>query len=240
MRARGHDDDPVAKPRHHVDVVLDQEEGHAGRVDRADAVDQHLQQRGVHPGGGLVQKDHLRVGHHHPRQFQELALPAGQDAGGLVGQLVQKHHRQDVAGLPGRRPFLGGDAAGRQEAGPDMLAGLTLPRQQQVVDQRQFREGPRDLEGPPQPARQPAVRGIGGHVPPGKGDPARSGRHRPGQQVEHRGLARAVRADQAEDLALPHGQRHRIHGRHAAEALRQRPGLQYRGCRHRPSLMFDL
>jgi hypothetical protein len=37
----------VAEPRHHVDIVLDQQEGDAASVDVADAVDDDFEQRRV-------------------------------------------------------------------------------------------------------------------------------------------------------------------------------------------------
>src|ERR1700682_735823 len=44
--------------------------------------------------------------------------------------------------------------------------------------------------------------------------------------VEQRRLARAVRADDADDLALPHLERHTVHGGHAPEALRHPTQLE--------------
>ena len=41
-------------------------------------------------------------------------------------------------------------------------------------------------------------------------------RHQPGDRVEQAGLARAVRADEADDLAVAHLERHAAHGLHAA------------------------
>src|ERR1700687_3083109 len=46
--------------------------------------------------------------------------------------------------------------------------------------------------------------------------------------VEHRRLARAVRADDADDLALPHLKRHAVHGGHSPKALRHPAQLELR------------
>ena len=59
-----------------------------------------------------------------------------------------------------------------------------------------------------------------------------SGRERAGDQVEHRGLARAVRADQADDLAgARRVKRQLVDGDQAAEGLAQAVDLEHRRCR---------
>ena len=56
----------------------------------------------------------------------------------------------------------------------------------------------------------------------------------PEQQLHHRGLARPVGAEEAEDLASRHRHRQRLHGDRVAEALAQRHRVDRRGGR-RPS-----
>ncbi len=64
-------------------------------------------------------------------------------------------------------------------------------------------------------ARSEAQRRAGEH------DRAGARPQRAGDQVEDRALARAVGADEPEDLALPHLERYLVDGQETAEALRQ-------------------
>jgi hypothetical protein len=58
-------------------------------------------------------------------------------------------------------------------------------------------------------------------------DFAAAGSETPGDQVEHRGLAGAVGADQAGDLALPDLERDGVDGGHPAEMFGYVSGLQH-------------
>lgn len=68
-------------------------------------------------------------------------------------------------------------------------------------------------------------RGIGGHVHPGHPHLSGVGGHDPGQDSQGGGLAGAVRAHQAEDLAVGHLQVESVQGGEVAEAPGQAPGV---------------
>ncbi len=57
------------------------------------------------------------------------------------------------------------------------------------------------------------------------------------QHADGRGLARAVRAEKAEHLALPHGERQVVHGRERAEPLDQMIDLDHRGTARRTAVV---
>ncbi|KAG1078100.1 hypothetical protein G6F40_016860 [Rhizopus arrhizus] len=61
-------------------------------------------------------------------------------------------------------------------------------------------------------------------------DRAAAGRQQAGDQVEHRGLAGAVGADQAEDRAFGHGQADVMQHMQAAEALGDGGKLKHGAC----------
>ena len=71
-------------------------------------------------------------------------------------------------------------------------------------------------------------------TPPSMISPA-SGRSSPVMQVQHRGLARAVRADQADDAAVADVEREIAHGDEAAEGLVQAADAEQTLVRRRPS-----
>ena len=96
---------------------------------------------------------------------------------------------------------------------------------------RQPAERPRDLEGAADAAIDDAVRRAARDLVALEADRARGRRQRAGEHVEDRALARAVRADQAEDLALLDLERHVVDGGEAAEALDQPLDRQHAGVR---------
>ena len=83
-----------------------------------------------------------------------------------------------------------------------------------VLEHRQILERARDAE-----PRQPVGRKAR-DLPVLERDPACGRLEDPGDQVEHRGLAGAVRADQAEDLAAVDRKAHVGDGAQAAEPFR--------------------
>src|SRR5205807_8138778 len=91
--------------------------------------------------------------------------------------------------------------------------------QRDVLENRQAMERPRDLEGAADAAIDDPVRRAAGDLMPVEIDRACRGHQRARQHVEDRALAGAVRADQAENLALLDPKRHSVDGREAAEAL---------------------
>ena len=122
------------------------------------------------------------------------------------------------AGRPCRAPPRRGARASRARN----LAGLAvIGRERDVLEQRQFAERPRDLEGAARrPARQIAMRRQARRSPcPRSGSSRQLGRSVPGDQVEGRALARAVRPDQAEDFARAHLKGHLVDGQESSEAL---------------------
>ncbi len=69
---------------------------------------------------------------------------------------------------------------------------------------------------------------LAGDVAAGEADAARIGRIDPVDQIEDGGLAGAVRADQAENLPLLHGETQILDRAHAAEAQAQIVDFQER------------
>src|SRR5438874_9202821 len=90
-----------------------------------------------------------------------------------------------------------------------------------VVEDRELAKGLRDLVRAPDARVRHAIRRQSADLAPKKAHRARRGPERTGNQVEGGAFARAVRADEAEDLALGHLEGNVLDGEEAVEALGQ-------------------
>src|SRR5262249_21370563 len=92
-------------------------------------------------------------------------------------------------------------------------------REPHVLDPRQLSERARDLERARNALPADRVRGEPRDLAAAKADRARARPQRAGDQVERRALARAIRADQAQNLAFARFKRDLIDRQETAEAL---------------------
>ncbi len=99
---------------------------------------------------------------------------------------------------------------------------------QHIFEHRHFSEGARYLEGPADAAPDALVSAFPRYFSIGNPDRAGCGLQCAGNQVEERGLARAVRADQPDHLAPPQRHRHAIDRPQAAKLLYQVADLYQR------------
>src|SRR5438094_8634165 len=104
---------------------------------------------------------------------------------------------------------------------------------QHVVDHAHAGEWAVVLERAHHPARSDAMRRQAEDRLAGEAHLAARGRESARDQIERRGLAGAVRADHAEDLAFADFEVELVHGGEAAEALGQLLDLEYRS--HMPT-----
>ena len=172
-------------------------------VDQApDRAPQLFSAPGVQPGGRLVQEHEGRPGDHADGQVQAAAHPAG-----VLGCPPVRRVRQAELGqqLPGPDP---GRAPGQAQQAGHHLQVLTAG--QHVVHRREL---PGEADRPLHPER------VGTQVVPGDGGGPRVGAHQGGQDPDHGGLARAVRAEQGQHRAGLDRQVHVIQGCVAAEGL---------------------
>ena len=189
--------------------VLDHEDRDAAAVDREDELHRLLDLGRVQARHDLVEKEELRVHREGLRELEALEI-RDRERGGLAVALVGKGDAlEDLvrvgAGLRGR---------------PRAAAGAEHRPRRHVLAHRELAQGLDDLEGPGHPeAADPEARRLR-DVPPVEDD-------RPGRRlvearhaVHERRLARAVRAEHAEDLAAADREVHAVHGREAAELLR--------------------
>ena len=124
------------------------------------------------------------------------------------------------------------DRAGLQPDVAQRLAGLAGGHHHQVLGGRQVGEFAGDLEGAQQAPGEQLVRLEAGDVGAVEEDLAAVGRQRAGDDVEERGLAGAVGADEAGDRAAGDIQRAIGDRLHAAEPLADGHSLDDHICCH--------
>ena len=105
---------------------------------------------------------------------------------------------------------------------------------QHVVEHAQVAEHAAVLEGAREAERGELLGRQAGDVAAREVDAAGVRRVEPGDEIEQRGLAGAVRPDDADQLALGDGERQRVDGGDAAEAARQPLDLAGSAPSHRP------
>jgi hypothetical protein len=110
--------------------------------------------------------------------------------------LIVRNSSTSSAFCADARLFLG-DLPAREQRVPQLFAGLARRHHHQVLAHRHRAEFMRDLEGAQQALVEQLVRRQAGDVLAVHEDLAAGRRQPPGDHVEQRGLARAVRADQA-------------------------------------------
>src|SRR5439155_20680512 len=92
-------------------------------------------------------------------------------------------------------------------------------RQRDVLEHGEMAEGPRDLVGARDAAARDAMRRFARQLAAFELDAARIGAVMPAHYVDQRRLARAVRTDEAEDLAAAHFEPYGVERLHPLERL---------------------
>ncbi len=196
--------DPVGEVGHHLHVVLDPDHREAELVpDAQDVAREVLALVAVQAGRRLVEQQHPRRHRERAREPDHLLDAERQGVHRLVPVALELHeldhflHRAPVLDL-------GLAHAAQEEAfGENARPHPRVARDEQVLEHRHVREELAVLEGAGDAERGDAVRSRARDVLAREFDPARARTVDAADAVEHRSLARAVRADQREQLAAP-------------------------------------
>ena len=158
--------------------------------------------RGIHGGGRLVEQEQLGVGHQRAGEGQELALPVGEAAGRQRRPSPPRPTRsssrraRSTAAASSRR-----SARRAQQPRQQLLLLVLLEEHQQVLERAEAGEDADLLERARHAEPRHAVGRRAGEVVAAEEHAPAVGGEIAGDAVEERGLARAVRADQAHQLA---------------------------------------
>ena len=175
----------------------------------------------VEAGGGLVEQQQLGIGAERAGELGHLAHAVGQVDDEAVAVLLQV---EEVDRLLDGLAMLDLHAPHRrqeQQLGEEVRLLVGMPRQQQVLQQRRVLEQLDVLEGAGDAQRGDAVRRHVGDVGAVEHQLAAGRLVDAAHQVEDRGLAGAVGADDGEDLALADVEGHAVDGLDAAEVDRE-------------------
>ena len=165
-------------------VLLDQQDGQAFLLQRADRFPQPLDDDRREPFRRLVHDQAIRIGHQRAADRQHLLLAARQRLGALVAALVQaREQRVDALQIPA------------------VAVGVALGDQQVFLDAER-RKYAAALRHQPHAAAHGLERGFLRDLVALEHDLAAARRIEADDRIHQRGLADAVAAEQAEDLAL--------------------------------------
>src|SRR4051812_31205877 len=191
----------VAQSRDRIHLVFDQQDRDALGDKATQMLANLIGERWVHAGDRLVEQQHARLGPQRAGDLQELLLPTRQRRRGGVEDALQVEPLGNRAGPRIKSRFSLEHGLRSYQRDTKRLARLMRPVKQEVLEHRQTRNAARDLERPDDPDPADAVGPPARDVVAIENDPAGICRHQAGDAVEQRGLACAVRPDQASDAA---------------------------------------
>src|SRR6266487_896404 len=216
--------DPVGDPHHHAQVVLDEQDREVTvEGDPADQRRRLLRLARRHPRRRLVEEQQGRLGGEGKADLQVALLPVREVLGELVPPRGQAEGTQelhdgpfDVRKLPERRQTAR-DGHARLRGHAHVVVHGDAGKD--VGDLERLREAP------PVDDLGPESRDL---LAP-EDDPAGGGSVQAADDVEERGLARPIGADDGEHLALSDHEAHARQGGEGAEALRHALDLEHGG-----------
>jgi hypothetical protein len=206
-----HDDDPVGDLVDETHQMLDDEKGDAGACEVLEPRPDPFELGRVQARGELVDEQEARAGGERAREVEHLLLRAVELARLAVGHALELERAQQVHDV---------DA-------PLRMAAVGA-RHLDVLAHGQGEERLRHLEGAVDAEMDEAVRREPAHALPGEADLAAIRRVKAGDDVDAGRLARAVGADEAQDLARLQVEAQAVQGAERAEALDEPRDLEDR------------
>src|SRR2546421_7101487 len=210
--------DPVRDVHDEADHVLDEHDGHAAlvpdaaheRVDLDDAVE-------AQPHRGLVEQEHARRADQRARDLDHPLLAERELGGQPVLERLHPHEGEDVAGEGGRQRLRRAQAAAL-EGGPEhALAETAVQARHHVLEDGHAAEELCRLKRAAEAAGSDRAGLEADERHAVETDLAAVGRVDAADDVQQRGLARAVGADDAKDLSFVQSQVDAVERDDAAE-----------------------
>src|SRR5439155_2229754 len=220
--APGHEHrDGLGDFHHRAHHVLDHDDCDALLLQAGEEREDVVDLGGGGPGHGLVGNEELGLGRHGARELELSHVHLGEAARHCVRASCETHLPEDA------HRFLD-DPAGRELL---VLARGIEERYAQIVEHRHAGEGLGNLEAAREAHADAPVRGMPADVLSLEADAPFLVLERPGDAIDERALARAVRPDETDALAGPHDEVDALQRREAAEALRDAFDFE-KGCGH--------
>jgi hypothetical protein len=158
----------------------------------------------VEAAGGLVEQQDFRIGGQCPCELDTLLGAERQAGNGGVRDVFEVKIGEDLVDLGVDRGLGAADPAEFQRVADDIAGGAGVGADAHIVEHREIGKQRYVLEGAADADLGDPVRRPPEDAPAFHQDVAGARLIKPAQAVEQRGLAGAVRSDQAEDLALMH------------------------------------
>src|SRR3990170_6878978 len=210
-------DEPVGHVGKDPEGVLDREDREAALLEPPVEPDHLLAPLRRKPRGQLVQEEDCGAGGERHRQLQPLSLTE-RELGGARRRLVgESHRRQEPLGLA---PAVEGPAIAVPRAERDS--------HQHIVEDGGVGEGTRDLKGAPDPKAGESPWREVRHAAATEPDLSGGGMEEARQDVEERGLPRAVGSEEADHLVLLDGDVPAAEGEEPAEGHGEAAPLKQR------------
>ena len=192
--------DPLGDAHDELHVVLDEQDRELQVVphlaDEADELERLLR---VHPGGGLVQEQELGLGGERTGDLEPPLVAVREVACVVVVTAGEPAVVEELRRALVRLALLAPDPRRAQDAPDDPALQAAVHADEDVLERRHLLEEADVLERPADAALRGGVRRRAGDVPAVEHDAARGRLVDPGDHVEERRLAGAVRPDQAHD-----------------------------------------
>ena len=209
----------MAQVHDDVHVVLDEEQIDAAVIDLAQDIHKLAALTRVQARGGLVEQDELRRRHQRAAKLADLLAAIGQIVDGLVAQMIHADGVEHLARLLAQDAFLAVAAAQVDDEAEHVVGNILLAAHHHVL---QHRHGGKqfDILERSADARLDGLKGrLAGQQRIAEPDLAGRRRNDRVDEVQRRGLAGAVRADEGVDFALLHVNGEVIDRNKALEAL---------------------
>ena len=209
--------------------MLDQQHRHVLDVAHApDLPAQHVDLVVVEARGRLVEQQQLGAAGERAGELDALAHREGQPPGGQARMGLEVHERDQLLGALGDAALLGLRLRQAQRVGEEARRGAAVAADLDVVEHRHAVEQRHVLEGAADADARDGMARLAEDGAALEQDVAVVGHVEARQAVEERGLARAVGADQAGDLAGRHVEGDAVQRHDAAEADRYGAHAQQR------------
>ena len=209
----------LAQAHHETHVVLDHEDRVAARLDVFDLGHQVDLLAGVHAGDWLVEQQQLGLGGQRPREFELALVAIGEVVGNVMRLVVELDPREQLQRSIARAALGSAVLWQREQQARGAVVQMPVHAHHDVFQQRHLLEDADVLERACDAHLRDLVRLSADQVLAIERERPARGCEQAGDQIEHRRLAGAVRADQTEDAALRHVNVDVLQDRQAAKAL---------------------
>src|SRR2546421_1816219 len=216
------DHDAVGDLHDQPHVVLDQEHRRAaGVADGAQELGERRDLLVVQPARGLVGQEQLRPAAERARQLDPLERAEREPRGWMIRDGLEIQEREELARRGADGLLLPADPGQAQRVREEIAARPAVDADHDVLEHRQRREEREVLERAADAELRDAMRRQRQERATLEEDGAAIRRVEPRETVEERGLARAVGADEPDDLAHVDVERDGVEGDDAPEAQRE-------------------